>query len=217
VLVDVVVYNKQGNHVTDLNAADFTLLDRGKPQKVSIFSNEHADESSAENAPLPPPLPPRVFTNRPEFRRPEGPPTILLLDGLNTATSDQLSSREYMLRYLQTQLSDGQRTAILALNESLVLLQDFTADPRLLIAALEKSNSRKSNELSEGAIYKLTPLEAQSLLPAMLRAIDQFNQSRAAESTDTRVRITLAALRSIARATRAALCAGSAGTTPRRR
>ena len=200
VLVDVVVYNKQGNHVTDLNAADFTLLDRGKPQKVRIFSNEHADESSAENAPLPHPLPPRVFTNRPEFRRPEGPLAILLLDGLNTAISDQLSSREYMLRYLQTQLSDGQRTAILALNESLVLLQDFTADPRLLIAALEKSNSRKSNELSDGAIYKLTPLEAQSLLPAMLRAIDQFNQSRAAEATDTRVRITLAALRSIARA-----------------
>lgn len=199
VLVDVVVYDKQGSHVTNLNLADFTLLDRGKPQKISIFSDERASNSMAETTP-PPSLPPGVFTNRPTFRRPEGPPTILLLDGLNTAIGDQLSSRGYMLRYLQTQLGEGQRTAILALNQSLVLLQDFTSNPRLLIAALEKSNAGKSDELSGGAIQKLTPLEAQSMLPEMVRLIDQFNQSRAAESTDARVRSTLAALRSIARA-----------------
>lgn len=200
VLVDVVVYDKKGKHVTNLTSADFTLLDHGKPQKISIFSNERVGEFATETTPPPPPLPPRVFTNRPEFRRPEGPPTILLLDGLNTAIGDQLSSRDYMLRYLQTQLREGQRTAILTLNESLVLLQDFTTDPRVLVAALEKSNSKKSDELSGGTILKLTPTEAQSMLPEMLRMIDQFNQSRAAESTDTRVRITLSALRSIARA-----------------
>ncbi len=182
-----------------LLATSLSSITANHKKLLSFRMNTRANRPSKKRLRLPP-LPPRVFTNRPEFRRPEGPPTILLLDGLNTAIGDQLSSRDYMLRYLQTQLSEGQRTAILALNESLVLLQDFTTDPRLLIAALEKSNSKKSDELSGGAIHKLTPLEAQSLLPEMLRMIDQFNQSRAAESTDTRVRITLAALRSIARA-----------------
>jgi VWFA-related protein len=202
VLVDVVVSDKHGNHVTDLAPADFTLLDHGKPQKISVFSGDHARDSSAESALAPPPspLPPRVFTNAPAFHRPTGPPTVLLLDGLNTTIGDQLSSHEYMLRYLRTQLHEGQSTAILALNESLVLLQDFTTDPRLLIAALEKSISKKSDELSGGTILKLTPKEAEVLLPEMLRKIDSFNQSRAAEATDMRVRVTLASLRSIARA-----------------
>ena len=200
VLIDVVVYDKQNQYVTNLTSADFTLRDHGKPQKISIFSNEHAGESRAEYVPPPPPLPPRVFTNRPAFHRPEGPPTILLLDGLNTTAGDQLSSHDGMLRYLRTQLKEGQKIAILALNESLGLLQDFTTDPRLLIAALDKYSPRTSQELSGGAIHTLTPAEASALRPETLRIIDQQNQSHAADDTDTRVRITLAALRAIARA-----------------
>src|ERR1700734_3286306 len=108
VLVDVVVYDKQGNHVTDLTSADFTLRDRGKPQKISVFSNDRAGESPAEKSLTPPlaPLPSGVFTNRPASNRPQGPPTILLLDSLNTALGDQLSSRAEMLKYLRTQLSE---------------------------------------------------------------------------------------------------------------
>jgi VWFA-related protein len=200
VVVDVVVYDKEGNHVRDLTAGDFTLLDRGKPQKISVFSDEDVAQAEAAEAPLPPSLPPGVFTNRPEFHRPEGPPVVLLLDGLNTAMSDQISAHDLMLKYLRTQLREGQRTAILSLHESLALLQDFTTDPKFLIAALERDKVGTSNELSGSGIQELTPLEAETLLPEMLRRIDALNQSRAADSTDMRVRITLAALRSIARA-----------------
>jgi VWFA-related protein len=201
VLVDVVVYDKQGNHVTNLTAADFVLRDRGKQQKIAVFSDDHAGESLAEKAPPspPPPLPPDVFTNRPESRRPEGPPTILLLDGLNTAIGDQLSSHVQMLQYLRTQLNAGQKIAILALNDSLVLLQDFTADQRLLIAALDKNKPGTSRELSGTTIQTFTPDEAAAMTAEMLVIIDRLNQSRAAESIDARVRITLAALSSIAR------------------
>jgi hypothetical protein len=76
VLVDVVVSDKHGNHVTDLTPADFTLLDYGKPQKISVFSGDHAVDSSAEKVPPPPPppLPQHVFTNSPAFHRPAGRP-----------------------------------------------------------------------------------------------------------------------------------------------
>jgi VWFA-related protein len=203
VLVDVVVYDKQGQHVSNLTSSDFTLRDRGKPQKITVFSDDHAGESLAKNSaapPPPPPLPPGVFTNRPAFQRPQGPPTILLLDSLNTALGDQLSSHAEMLKYLRTQLSQGQKIAVLSLNESLELLQDFTSDPRLLIAALDKFKPGTSNELSGATIQTLTPKEAEAMPSEMLHIIDEHNQSRAAESTDTRVRVTLEALRSIARA-----------------
>jgi VWFA-related protein len=202
VLVDVVVDDKQGKHVANLTAADFTLRDRGKPQTITVFSNDHAGESLTEKAPPSPPapLPPDVFTNRPEFHLPEGPPTILLVDGLNTAIGDQLSSHDAMLRYLRTQLKEGQKIAILSLNESLGLLQDFTTDPHLLISALDKINPGTSSQLSGTPIQTFTPWEAAAISPELLRIIDRNNQSRAAESTDDRVRITLAALRSIARA-----------------
>ena len=201
VLVDVVVYDKQGKHVSNLTSSDFTLRDRGKPQKITVFSDDHAGESLAKNsAAPPPPLPSGVFTNRPAFQRPEGPPTILLLDSLNTALSDQLSSHAEMLKYLRTQLSEGQKIAVLSLNQSLALLQDFTSDPRLLIAALDKFKPGTSNELTGATIQTLTPAEAAAMPAEMIRAIDLNNQSRAAESIDIRVRVTLEALRSIARA-----------------
>lgn len=204
VLVDVLVYDKQGNHVTDLSAGDFVLRDHGKPQKISVFSNDHARGSladkSSSSSPPPPPLPSGVFTNRPAFNHPQGPPIILLLDGLNTAMGDQLSSRAEMLKYLRTQLNENQKIAILSLNDSLTLLQDFTADPRLLIAALDKIKPGTSKELTGATIQTLTPNEAAAMTPEMLRIIDLNNQSRAAESTDNRVRATLEALRSIARA-----------------
>ena len=101
VLVDVVVNDKQGKHATNLTAADFTVLDRGRLQNIAVFSNEHAGEALAKkNLPPPPPLPPDVFTNRPEYLKVEGPPTILLLDGLNTAVADQQFSHDAMLQYL---------------------------------------------------------------------------------------------------------------------
>ena len=200
VLVDVVVHDKHGDHVTNLTANDFTIRDRGKPQTITVFSDDHAGGTVAKKTSPPPPLPPDVFTNRPEYHRPEGPPTIVLMDSLNTAVGDQLSAHAAMLQYLRTQSQNSQEIAILSLNESLALLQDFTSDSRLLIAALDKSNPNTSSELSGMAIHTLTAIEAANLRPETRRILDQQNQTRAAESTDTRVRITLEALRSIARA-----------------
>jgi hypothetical protein len=41
VVVDVVTVDSKGQPVPDLKAADFTLLEDGKPQKISGFNFEH--------------------------------------------------------------------------------------------------------------------------------------------------------------------------------
>ena len=199
VIVDVVVVDKHGHKVADLKREDFTVFERGRPQKIAVFSTERASEPSPTIPPAP--LPPRVYTNRTEYRQPGGPPVILLLDILNTNAGDQSFARQQLLRYIRTQLRPDQHTAVLALSDSLLLLQDFTDDPRLLLAALEKFSPQKSVELARGQPRTVTPVETQAMAGTnLLQTIDRLNQSAAIESIERRAQITLQALRAIARA-----------------
>ncbi len=152
VLVDAVVTDKSGQRITGLTKDDFTLLENGKPQKISAFSFEVPESPSPK-----PPLPANVYTNRPEYDMPKGPLTILLLDGLNTALADQGYARSQMLKYLGTQLQPGQPVAVYTLAGSLRLLQDFTGDVALLKAAVEKFNPQTSLEMQVENVAAVMP------------------------------------------------------------
>jgi VWFA-related protein len=132
VLVDVVVTDKQGNPVTGLRPEDFVVEENGKPQKISAFVTPH------ENAAPVPPLPPGVYSNKPEYRSSGGPITVMLLDAVNTPFSDQGYARRQMLNFVQNQYKPGQKMAIFTFTGSLRLLQDFTTDPGILLAALQR-------------------------------------------------------------------------------
>jgi VWFA-related protein len=153
VLVDAVVTDKSGQRIKGLSKDDFTVLENGKPQKVSVFSFEQADLSS----PKMPPLPPNVYTNRPEYDMPKGPITVVLLDGLNTAVEDQGYARSQMLKYLGTQLQPGQPVAVYTLTDALRLLQDFTGDVALLKAAVEHFNPQTSVEMQIANVEAVSP------------------------------------------------------------
>ena len=152
VLVDAVVSDKSGKRITDLKKDDFTVLENGKPQKLSAFSFEVPEAPSPK-----PPLPPNVFTNRPEYDMAKGPLTILLLDGLNTALADQGYARSQMLKYLGTQLQTGQPLAVYTLAGSLRLLQDFTGDVDLLKAAVEHFTPQQSVEMQVENVASVMP------------------------------------------------------------
>jgi len=202
VLVDVVVTDKDGKPVRDLTRHDFQIFEDGKPQRLATFSFE----TPARRPPMPPePLPPNVYTNRPEYRMPPGPLTILLLDGLNTPVQQQAFVRDQMLRYVATQLRPNQRTAILALSNQLFLLQDFTSDPQLLLEALKKFTVQPSVQLAREQPDTPMPAEAAQLLAEFgrgtLATIERFQTERSAAATDMRVQMTLGVLRALARAT----------------
>ena len=82
VLVDVVVTDKHGNAVPGLHPEDFALEENGKPQKIVALSVPTASTDV-------PTLPPGIYSNRPQFRSPGGPITLMLLDAINTEFSDQ--------------------------------------------------------------------------------------------------------------------------------
>jgi VWFA-related protein len=136
VLLDVVVTDKSGKPVAGLTADQFTVTEQGKPQKISVFSPA---ARAADNAANPPLLPPNVTTNLPVFRKRAGGATVLmLLDAVNTPAQNQVYVRQQMLRWVADQLKPDMRVAVLTLTNTLNVLQDFSSDPVLLKAALER-------------------------------------------------------------------------------
>lgn len=122
--VDIVVHRK-GEPVADLTAADFTLFDRGKKQKIALFSVRRDSEVQAA-----PPLAPGVVTNRvtPLTDGAETPtPTVILLDTLNSLPADMAEVRRQLLLYLD-RAPKNERFALYSLNKTLNRLHDFTAD-----------------------------------------------------------------------------------------
>ncbi len=132
VLVDVVVTDKQGKPVPGLRPEDFVVEENGKQQKISTFA------TPAENAGTPPALPPGVYSNRPEYRSPGGPVTVLLLDAINTPFKDQAYARNQMLKFVKENFKPDSRMAVLTLTGSLNVLQDLTSDPQVLYTALQR-------------------------------------------------------------------------------
>lgn len=144
VLVDVVVTDKQGNPVPGLHADDFTVEENGKAQKIATFA-------AAEEMQPAPALPAGLYSNRAQYRSPGGPITVMLLDVVNTAFSDQAYARRQMLKFVQEQYKPGQRMAIFTLTGSLNELQDFTSDPQVLYSALERFQPQPQHFTSPGA------------------------------------------------------------------
>ncbi|HKN21968.1 MAG TPA: VWA domain-containing protein [Terracidiphilus sp.] len=149
VVVDVVASDSQQNPVHKLAAADFTLLEDGKPQTVKIFE-EHQTQTSAPLPPAPK-LDPGIFTNY-SIAPANGALNILLLDKLNTPMDAQTVVRDQVLKYLKG-VPPGTRIAIFSLTTELKLLQGFTSNPELLRALVEgKKGNQGASPLMNNAM-----------------------------------------------------------------
>ena len=194
VQVNVVVHDKHGQPVTDLKKEDFTVLERGKPQQIVFFS---MDSASAPPAPEPATgLPPDVFMNRPFAQ--SGVPTgitIVLLDLVNTAWTDQHYAREGLVKFLQ-QIEPQDRIAIFALGtRGLTLMHDYTTDSASLVRLLNGQKGELSAPLEAST---LDSGEQQELRDMGLDGLADANQRVADFYTSDRVVNTLAAFEAIA-------------------
>ena len=134
--VDVVITDKNGNPVSGLKKEDFSVRENKQTQALRGFE-EHTGTTPTQ---YDPPRP-GVFTNATAARG--GVSNVLLIDFLNTTPQDQPFMRDQLVKFVQGQPA-GTRTAIFAMNSSVTLLQDFTADPRILKTALVNMGTRFS-------------------------------------------------------------------------
>jgi VWFA-related protein len=143
VVVDVNVTDAHGNPVQNLKQADFRVFENGDPQAVNQFE-EHSASTTAELAkdPVIPKLEPNVYTNFTPMPE-NGSANVLLVDSLNTAVDKQVDMRRQLLAFLKT-MKSGTRLALFGLTTRLSMLQGFTSDPQLLLAALTNKDVQQS-------------------------------------------------------------------------
>ena len=146
VVVDVVATDSKGQPVPDLKASDFTILEDGKPQKISGFNFEHLAGAPAQVVQIN--LPPSVVTNLPKFQ--SNSLNVILLDTGNGDFTEQIYARDQLLKFLNGAALD-RPVAIYAMQGQLKLLHDFTTDNKSLSASVAKYRPPAKNNSSESA------------------------------------------------------------------
>ncbi len=142
VTVDVVAKDKHGHLIPDLTAHDFQIFEQVPPkkaefeQKIADFDLVIHNAETAAKQPAMPKMPAGVYTNLVTTRLPV-PPTILLVDGLNTDIDSGMQARRQMVKMIASIPTDTP-VAVFLLGHRLLLLQSFTKDPALLRSVAAK-------------------------------------------------------------------------------
>jgi VWFA-related protein len=164
----------------------------------------------------PQPLPAGLLTNRPEYLKPAGVPTVLLLDANNSHFLDQAYGRGQMLKYVLEQSETGAPMAVMTLTDRLGVLQDFTSDPKILTTAIRKLRPQEPILQSMGAPAQtnvepglrsasanvpVAPSGQFAELVAISQAqVESFQNQAAGYALERRTVITIQAMRDLSRA-----------------
>lgn len=204
VLVDVVVTSKKGEFVRGLKPGDFSLLEDGKPQRVTGFA-AHLSSDAASAAPAIQ-LPPNQFTNY-NAPAPDHPITIILFDMLNTEIMDRAYARQQMLKFLVS-MPKGQPIALFTLGSKLQMVQGFTQSSDSLVAAakavVDKNEGARlqttEDELEDAEATDAELAAMAGRTPASAISLAQSLKVEQEFQMDVRVRSTLASLQALAQA-----------------
>ena len=138
--VDAYVSDASGKPVTDLKAADFQLLEDGKPQQMSAFSYVNIPVTRAER-PLfsSTAIEPDVDTNVGM----DGRVYLFVLDDLHVDFTRTPRVKEALHRFFERNFGANDLAAIVFTGGRSQDGQEFTNNPRLLLAAVDKFAGRK--------------------------------------------------------------------------
>jgi VWFA-related protein len=130
VQVDAVVTDKKGRYVTDLRAEDFEIVEDGKARRVANFRYVETsvlppDAPAAAHAPGLSALPPA-----------DARALVIVFDDLSLEFESYLRAREALLRLVDERLAPGELVSVIRTSGGVGNLQQFTADKRLLKAAI---------------------------------------------------------------------------------
>jgi VWFA-related protein len=159
VVVNVTVRDKSGKVIDNLGKEDFTLLEDGKPQAISVFELEHLSSDVLPPAPAPG-LKIRTATPVPADNRPATPATTsrkdrrllaLFFDLSSMQPPEQIRAKDAALKFLREQMTSSDLVSILTFSNRLNVVEEFTDDRERLIADIERFRVGESSELAVDA------------------------------------------------------------------
>jgi len=165
VTLEVVVKDSKGRHVSGLKPEDFRLFEQTpnkskekREQRIATFREVSVADLPREAGPATSPAA-GVYTNAMTPQKDPVPPTIILMDGLNTEVQYQVQVHAQSVKML-AQLPSDVPVAVFLLGFRLEMVQDFTSDPKLLQAAVKKAISTAGHDFAQADPRDATSLQA---------------------------------------------------------
>jgi len=215
VTIELVARDSKGNHITGLKPSDLRLFEQTpsksrekREQKIAALREVHMADLEKEAMPSLPTAP-GVYSNGVKRPKEPVPPTILLVDGLNTAPEHQAQVHVQMMKMLR-ELPPNVPVAVFLLGGRLTMLQGFTTDPRLLQVALNKAHSiagvgiadvdpADDPEAPGNSMGGFSSIPDQSIIRGMAAAAQEFDEAVYVFERDQKVQRTIDAMLSIGR------------------
>jgi VWFA-related protein len=182
--VDIVVLDKHGQPVKGLRKEDFVVTEDGSMQ-TAVFFEEHASETG----------------------QPDAAANVLLIDTLNTPKDDLIYVRQRVSDFLK-KMPPGTSLEVFSLGQTLRMVQGFTSDRAMLLAAIDNNKTGAWSETNAASNMPLDDVDdrmrAQQIaaVSPMAGSADMIGKAQAMHKTyqnDQRIAMTVAALQRLAR------------------
>ena len=176
----VVATDQDGRHVVDLKPEEVSIVDGGHPRDLAFFHYEGAPPAAIRVRAQP--LPPGIYTNRPEYA--PGPPRniiAILIDSLNTRAEDQVKVLAHILAFVSAVPSDT-RIAIYRTGERVHVIHDFTDDIEGLRKRLVKDGVEAPRDNQQGITVQqmiIEPWQAEAMAATMEASLEAAYQELA--------------------------------------
>jgi VWFA-related protein len=201
VVVPAVVTDRSGNHIAGLKKEDFAVEENGVAQKIASFEEITSHPEWVPKAKLQD----NTFSNLVQAQAGERV-TVLLFDLLNTKFQDQKRAHDAMVKFLADSLDTTEPTALYLLTSNgLKVVHDFTTDPRVLAAAINRLHGTTAQKGDVGAgqsdAGNSDQIEAQSAeAAALVQALNETRDNANSVQQKTAIQVTLEAMQQLAKA-----------------
>lgn len=207
VLVDVLVLDREGHFIEDLDAKNFTLTEDGKKQQILFLElvKKGLTGKTTDRASAPPVRQHDRGGGSLEFASPaEGVSLVILLDLNSISPNSFLRVRQSLSRFFDRQFNDADRIMLATIDTRLRVVQNLSAEPESIFEALDRMHLKTNTQTLDGqfsslidridrifrtAEHSATPIEAPideaSALANSFLALLTRNLSAASQAIDT--------------------------------
>ena len=157
--IGAVVTDSKGRHLTDLGIGDFTVLDGGKPQRLThceyirLATPGLALPTAPQGqGPLAPPSPATHELSREQVQR----SIVFLLDDISFAATTIPAVREAVRSAIEQSFQPGDMAALIRTSSGNGSLEQFTSDRRVLLESAGRIRWRPESRANPGMLAQTT-------------------------------------------------------------
>jgi VWFA-related protein len=172
VLMDVVVTDGSRHPVTGLKASDFVVTEEGQSQSITHLEEHHPLTATDLASVQKPALPPNTFSNYNPVPN-SNAYTVLLLDAMDTPVTAQMYVREQLIGFLK-RVQPGTPIAIFQIDSEMRLIQGFSSDPKVLLAAAESKRDMPSLQKPSYASRSINQMVRNQVLGQGMQAMGKY-------------------------------------------